>query len=62
MPFSFQLTVLALLVSKVVEALSCASGDTVLTFGAIGVLQCEYPTRDGEVLAIRGIACVNRVC
>ena len=61
MPFSFQLTVLALLVSKV-EALSCASGDTVLTFGAIGVLQCEYPTCDSEVLAIRGIACVNRVC
>ena len=45
---------------EVVVAPSCASGGTVLT--VVGVLQCEYPTRDGEVLAIRGIACVNSVC
>ena len=46
---------------------SCASGGTVLTVGAVGVLQCEYQTRDGKVLAIKEIAamiaaCVNRVC
>ena len=47
---------------EVVVAPSCASGGNVLTVGVVGGLQCEYPTHDGEVLAIRGIACVNRVC